>query len=150
MNKLVLFFLSAVLSTATLAAGHERIVKTEVLPQTKGMLVAAEGDLEPRSIGSYSLRLYAKNDPAYPYDNFISGVVRLRNGTLEGIKFADLDHDGKPEIIVTIRYVGSGSFVTVDAFRFRNKSLQLLTSIAGMDAKKDAIKALKNKLNSRH
>lgn len=150
MNKLVLFFLSALLSTAAIAAGNERVVKAANFPETKGMVVAAEGDFEPRSIGSYSLRLYAKNDPAYPYDSFITGIVRPRNGTVESIKFADLDHDGKAEIIVTIRYVGSGSFVTVDAFRFRKQSLQLLTSIAGMDAKLDAVQALKKKLQKTH
>jgi hypothetical protein len=130
--------------------GNVRVVKTATFPETKGMIVAAEGDLEPRSIGSYSLRLYAKNDPAYPYDQFVTGTVRPRNGTIESIKFADLDHDGKAEIIVTIRYVGSGAYVTVDAFRFHKQSLQLLTSIAGMDAKADAIQALKKKLQKKH
>lgn len=66
-------------------------------------MVASEGMLEPRSARSYSLKLYAKNDPAYPYDQFITGLVRPRNGVLAEIKFADLTNDGKAEIIVITR-----------------------------------------------
>ena len=43
----------------------------------------------------------------------------------------------------------SGNYVTVDAFRLRKKNLQLVTSIAGMDANKDAIQALKKKLGNK-
>lgn len=147
MNKLALFCIALALSaTATAADNNGRVVKSALHPQSKGMVVVAEGDFEPRSIGSYTLRIYAKNDPAYPYDEFITGAVRSRNGTIESLKFADLDRDGTQEIIVTTRYVGSGNYVTVDAYRLRKKNLQLLTSIAGMDASKDAIQALKQKL----
>lgn len=146
MNKIALFFAGIALSAAAIGADNNRIVKTGVFPQTKGMVVVAEGDFEPRGIGSYSLRVYAKNDPAYPYDEFITGTIRTRNGTIESLTFADLEHDGTQEIIVTTRYIGSGNYVTVDAFRLRKKNLQFITSIAGMDAKLDAVQALKKKL----
>lgn len=147
MNKLALFCITLAFSaTATAADNNGRVIKSALHPQSKGMVVVAEGDYEPRSIGSYTLRIYAKNDPAYPYDEFVTGTVRQRNGTIESLKFADLDRDGAQEIIVTTRYVGSGNYVTVDAYRLRKKNLQLLTSIAGMDASKDAIQALKQKL----
>lgn len=144
MNKIALLLCSLLLTSTVLAADKERTISA-TMPQ--GItVVAEEGILEPRSAGSYSLQLYAKNDPAYPYDKFITGLVRARNGALAEIKFADLTHDGKPEIIVITRYTGSGSFVTVDAFHIQKKSVRLLTSIAGMDAKKDPVKALKSKL----
>ncbi|MES2027187.1 MAG: PliI family lysozyme inhibitor of I-type lysozyme [Pseudomonadota bacterium] len=146
MNKIALFFAGIALSATAIGADNNHIVKTGIFPQTKGMVVVAEGDFEPRGIGSYTLRVYAKNDPAYPYDEFITGTIRPRNGTIESLKFADLDHDGTQEIIVTTRYIGSGNYVTVDAFRLRKKNLQFVTSIAGMDAKLDAIQALKKKL----
>ena len=147
MNKLALFFVTVALSTTAFAADNNgRIVKSALHPQSKGMVVVAEGDFEPRSIGSYTLRVYAKNDPAYPYDEFVTGTVRSRNGAIESLKFADLDRDGTQEIIVTTRYVGSGNYVTVDAYRLRKKTLLFVTSIAGMDASKDAIQALKQKL----
>ncbi len=148
MHKMTLFLYSLLIAGTTVtaeAADRDRTISA-IMPQ--GMtVVAEEGMLEPRSAGSYSLQLYAKNDPAYPYDRFVAGLVRPRNGTLAEIRFADLTHDGKAEIIVITRYTGSGAFVTADAFSIRNKSVRLLTSIAGMDAKKNTIKALKNKLH---
>lgn len=151
MNKIALSVLLAALivSIPGIAADNGgRVIKNGIYPATKGMVVVAEGDYEPRGIGSYTLRVYAKNDPAYPYDEFLTGTIRQRNGTVESLKFADVDHDGTAEIIVTTRYVGSGNYVTVDAFRLRKKNLQLVTSIAGMDASKDAIQALKKKLGN--
>lgn len=149
MHKIIPFFLTLFITCAASAADQERI-KVATMPQGMTVLVA-EGKLEPRSIGSYSLHLYAKNDPAYPYDRFIAGLVRPRNGTVEEIKFADVNGDKKDDIIVITRYTGSGAFITVDAFRFNKQSLrplQLLTTIAGMDAKKDAVQALRKKLKT--
>lgn len=150
MNKITLLLCSLTIASITgnaNAADKDRI-KTATMPQGMTVIVA-EGDLEPRGAGSYSLRLYAKNDPAYPYDRYSAGLVRPRNGTVEEIKFADVNQDGKADIIVITRYTGSGAYITVDAYSVGKKSVQFLTSIAGMDAKKDAVKALKNKLNSR-
>ncbi|MFC7297174.1 PliI family lysozyme inhibitor of I-type lysozyme [Herminiimonas aquatilis] len=148
MHKITLLLCSLLIAgtTVTSEAADKHRTISATMPQ--GMtVVAEEGMLEPRSAGSYSLQLYAKNDPAYPYDRFITGLVRPRNGALTEIRFADLTNDGKAEIIVITRYTGSGAFVTVDAFSIRNNSVRLLTSIAGMDAKKDPIKALKSKLH---
>ncbi|MFJ7565747.1 PliI family lysozyme inhibitor of I-type lysozyme [Herminiimonas sp. NPDC097707] len=148
---LLLFSLTAslMITSSASAADKDRTV-TATMPQ--GMIVVvSEGRMEPRSAGSYSLHLYAKNDPAYPYDRFIAGLVRPRNGTVQEIKFADVNGDKKPDIIVLTRYTGSGAFVTVDAFRFNKQSLQplqLLTTIAGMDAGNDPVKALKKKLRT--
>jgi len=149
LNKIALLLISLV--SAGLTGNVFAVDKDRTLSATmpQGIIVVAEeGILEPRSAGSYSLQLYAKNDPTYPYDQFITGLVRPRNGALAEIKFADLTRDGQAEIIVITRYTGSGAFVTVDAFSVKKKSVHLLTSIAGMDAKKDVLKALKNKLNS--
>lgn len=145
MNKIILFFLTLAV-TCTVAADEDRI-KIATMPQGITVVVS-EGELEPRSAGSYSLKLYARNDPAFPYDRFMTGLVRPRNGTLEAIKFADLNHDGTAEIIVITRYTGSGAFVTADAFRAQRDSVKLLASIAELDAKNDAVEALKKKLKS--
>lgn len=149
MHKIIPFFLTLFITSGAGAADQERI-KTATMPQGINVVVE-EGRLEPRSIGSYSLLLYTKNDPAYPYDRFIAGLVQPRNGTVEEIKFADVNGDKKIDIIVITRYTGSGAFVTVDAFRFNKQSLrplQLLTTIAGMDAKKDAVQAVRRKLRT--
>lgn len=131
------------------AADVDRAVKTATYPQTQGAVVVAEGDLEPRSIGSYSLRLYAKNDPAFPYDGFITGIVRPRDGSIENVRFADLDRDGVPEIIVIMRAAGSGGFLSADAFRFQEKTLTLLTSVSGIEGDADPIRALVSSVDKR-
>lgn len=139
-------FASLIISTPAHAEDARRIVKQTVMPQTGQTVVIAEGDLEPRSIGSYSVRIYGKNDPAYPFDRFISGIVRPRNGTLQELLFADIDGNGKTDIVVITRYAGSGNFVTAEAFRLKGQTLTLLTSVAGLDAEKEAVQALKQKL----
>lgn len=147
MIKTALLLAALVLTSSVFAADKDR---SKSATMANGMtIVVSEGALEPRGAGSYSLQLYAKNDPAYPYDRFVAGLVHRRNGTVEEIRLVDLNRDKQMELVVIARYIGSGEYLTVDAFQVRQKSVRLLTSIAGMDAKKDPVKALKRKLNSR-
>lgn len=149
MNRIPALLLCLAVSANVFAADDGHIVKTATYSQTKGLAVAAEGDLEPRSIGSYSLRLYAKNDPAFPYDDFIAGIVRPRDGSIESIRFADLDRDGVPEIVVVMRAAGSGGFLSADAFRFQTSTLTLLTSVSGIEGDADPLRALASKVDKR-
>ncbi|MFM8820441.1 MAG: PliI family lysozyme inhibitor of I-type lysozyme, partial [Phenylobacterium sp.] len=96
--------------------------------------VADEGEGEPRSIGSYALRLYKAGDPSFPYDAFIAGAVRPRDGTLEALNFADIDRDGRPEVIVVARSAGSGGYLSADAFRLQKDALVLAASKSGLPA----------------
>ena len=105
-------------------------------------VVADEGEGEPRSTGSYALRLYKSGDPSFPYDAFLAGAVRPRDGTLESLKFADIDGDGAPEILVTARSAGSGGYLAVDAFRFQKGSLTLAASKTGLAADADPVAAV--------
>src|SRR5262245_497463 len=91
--------LMVVVPTALGAEEGARLVKTAPFPGSPQIAVAAEGDFEPRSIGSYSLRIYAGANPDFPYDAFMAGIVRPRDGTVENIKFCDLDRDGVLDII---------------------------------------------------
>lgn len=150
MNRIPALLVFLAVSASAFAADDGRIVKTAIHPQTKGIAVAAEGDLEPRSIGSYSLRLYAKNDPAFPYDDFIAGIVQPRDGSIEDIRFADIDRDGVPEIVVVMRAAGSGGFLSADAFRFQApSSLTLLSSVSGIEGDADPVRALVSKVDKR-
>lgn len=133
--------------TAIGAEESARIVKVAPFPGTSEVAVVAEGDLEPRSIGSYSLRIYAGAKPEFPYDDLIAGTVRPRDGTVEDIRFFDLDRDGSSDIIVIIRSAGTGGYLSADAFRFRARSLALLASVSGLDKKADPIRALAAKIN---
>lgn len=137
------------LLTAAHAEDTRRVIKHATMPKSGQTVVVAEGDLEPRSVGSYTVRLYAKNDPAYPYDRFVAGIVRPRNGVIQELSFADIDRNGQPDIVVITRYAGSGNFVTAEAFRLHGKTLTLLGSVAGLDADKDAVEALRHKLAKR-
>jgi Periplasmic lysozyme inhibitor of I-type lysozyme len=94
--------------------------------------VVDEGDFEPRSVGSYVLRVY-KGSSSFPTDHLVAGLIRRRNGTLEALRFADVDGDQEPEIVVVIRSVGSGGYVSADAFRYRLRSLQLIASVSDLE-----------------
>ena len=63
----------------------ERYVKKIELPSNETVVVA-EGDFEARSIGSYSVRLYASG--AQPGDTTIyeSGLLFTRDGTIEDVR----------------------------------------------------------------
>jgi hypothetical protein len=105
-------------------------------------VVADEGEGEPRSTGSYALRLYKAGDPSFPFDAFVAGAVRPRDGTLEALKFADIDRDGAPEILVIARSAGSGGYLAVDAFRFQKGVLALAASKTGLAADADPVAAV--------
>ena len=65
--------------------------------------VVAEGDFEPRSIGSYSVRIYGAN-PEFPTDDFLCGTIRSRDGSIEKVMIQDINDGGTEEIIIIIRY----------------------------------------------
>ena len=108
--------------------------------------VLAEGDLEPRSIGSYSLRIYSARMPKFPTDDFVCGLIRRRNGTIEKAVFKDLDRNGNAELIVIIRSAGSGSYLSADAFHYEKRKLSLVGSVAGLPPDADPTSALAKQL----
>lgn len=105
-------------------------------------MVAAEGAHEPRSIGSYSLRLYGGANPNAPYDDFIAGVIRPRDGMLEAVWLADVDGDGALDVVVVLRSVGTGGYLAADAFRLEGGALAHIGSVAGLPKDADPVHAL--------
>jgi hypothetical protein len=57
-----------------------------------------------------------------------------------------LDGDDNTEIIVVIRSVGSGGYLSADAFRFRG-SLEWVVSVSDLEKEGDPIQALRDKFN---
>lgn len=120
-----------------------------MIPGRPTIVVVAEGDFEPRSVGSYSLRAYGGTNPRFPYDDFIAGTVWPRNGTVEDVRFSDLDRDGSPEIIVVIRSAGTGGYLSADAFQLHGTTLTLLEAVSDLAKDADPVRALEAKLTSR-
>jgi Periplasmic lysozyme inhibitor of I-type lysozyme len=97
MTKVALAVFLLVLSATFLFAAQadRRYVQLLRFPGTGETVVIAEGDLEPRSIGSYTMRVYKARSAEFPTDEFITGVVRPRNGTIDAVRSADVDGDNR-------------------------------------------------------
>lgn len=121
-------------------------VRTALIPGTTKTVVVAEGQLEPRSTGSYSLRVYAGSNPRFPYDRFLAGVVRARDGSVVDVRFSDLERAGEPDIVVIIRSAGTGGYISADAFRLDTGVLSLIGAVSGLPATEDPVLALKARI----
>jgi hypothetical protein len=137
--------LSAAVPAGAQEAGQRRVERV-ALPDG-ALLVVAEGDLEPRSIGSYAVRLYAAGDPAFPTDRFVAGVIRARDGTVERAELQDLDGDRRPELVVVMRAAGTGGYLSADAFGVGARRIAWRAGVAGLSADADPLPALRAKLN---
>jgi hypothetical protein len=132
-----------------LSAGEtERFVQKVKLPSGQTVVVA-EGDFEPRSIGSYSVRLYSTENPPFPTDNFLAGVVHKRDGAIEKILRADIDGDSSQEVVVVVRCVGSGSYLSAQAFSIGETSVALCAAVAGLKPDVNPISALKQRASKK-
>jgi hypothetical protein len=133
------------LASAAQAAGTgERFVRKLALPNMQTAVIA-EGDWEARSIGSYSVRIYSA-ERAQPGDDttfFTSGIVRARDGVVEKIVLADLQGDGRQSLVVVIRSVGSGGYLSADAFSIEKPVLALRASVSGLAPSVDVVDALR-------
>jgi hypothetical protein len=128
------------------AQSNLRFAKRFQIPGASAVVVVAEGEFEARSVGSYALRVYGGAAKKFPTDDFIVGVVRPRNGTIEVVRFESVDGDDSPEIVVIMRAVGSGGYVSADAFRYREGLLEWVASVSGLIKTADPINALRDKL----
>ena len=128
------------------AQANLRFAKWFQIPGASAVVVVAEGEFEARSVGSYALRVYGGAAKKFPTDDFIVGVIRPRNGTIEAVRFESVDGDDSREIVVIMRAVGSGGYVSADAFRYRERSLQWVASVADLDKRLDPIQALRDKI----
>ena len=112
--RVVSFFLTGVCSMMGATPFSEGVQLLESI-----YVVVEESGSEPRSIGSYSVRLYDLRNPDWPTDNFISGIVRARDGTVQSIEVADIDQDGTEDLVVLIRSAGSGGCLRCIGSRLR-------------------------------
>ena len=132
------------------AEGAPRFVRKLALPAGLTAVVA-EGDFEARSIGSYSLRIYSTQNAQAGDDTtfFTSGMVRERDGSVENLFLADLDNDGRPSLVVTVRSAGSGGYLSADAFGISSERIVLRAFVSGLLPDADPVAALKTALQGR-
>lgn len=125
-----------------------RFVTRLKLPSGQTVLVA-EGESEARSTGSFTVKLY---EPAPPEDEttfFASGLVRSRDGVVEKALLEDLDGDAKPEVIVTVRSVGSGSYLSAHAFSIKKNHLVFRGCVESLPVDANPVEALRRHLRGR-
>ena len=129
------------------AQSTDRFVEKVRLPEGETVLVA-EGELEPRSIGSFSVRVYEAAGPKDETTFFVGGLIHPRDGTMERVALAEVDSTtASPEIVVVVRSVGTGGYLSAHAFSYRDEALAYIGSVAGLPADADAVAHLRTKLN---
>ncbi len=106
-------------------------------------LVVAEGEFEPRSTGSYTIRLYSGIMAEYPYDDFVCGLVRPRDGAVERLQEADVTGDRTAELVVVVRSAGTGGYLSADAWSVTGDGLTLAAHVEGLDKTADPVTALR-------
>lgn len=106
----------------------------------KRVAVISEGDLEPASIGSYTVALY-KDDGLIDY---LGGGIFPRDGSVfddngkPRISFADITGDGNPEMIVAKLTAGSGNYLDVDVLKLNDSAVERVLNFSS-DTKKDLL-----------
>lgn len=140
----------ALLASGTLSAVDSVRFITKVKLPSGQTAVVAEGDFEARSIGSFSVRLY----DAAPSDDettfFRAGIVRPRDGMVEKVMLADIDGDQRPEIIVLVRSMGTGSYLSAQAFAFDKQRLIFRAAVDGLPPDAEPIATLRNSISKRN
>lgn len=105
-------------------------------------IVASEGVVEPRSVGSVVLAAYGSADPDHRYDNFLSGIVWPRDGTLLRLLTAEIDPTPGEDVVVITQSAGSGGYLSAMAFRWQHGVLAHVASVEGLLPTTDAVQAL--------
>lgn len=130
------------LAASVHAAAQDRFVSKLTHPTGKTVVVA-EGDYEARSIGSFSVRLYAAAAAPDETTFFTSGLVRARDGVIEKVILADVDGDQQQEIVVIVRSVGTGNYLSAHAFAVAKDQLVFRAVVEGLAADADPVAALR-------
>ncbi|NLJ92225.1 MAG: hypothetical protein GX324_04095 [Aeromonadales bacterium] len=130
------------LSSLAVASDAERFVTTVALP-TGQTAVVAEGDLEARSLGSFSVRLYAASETPNDTTFFITGLIQAREGRVEEVLLADIEDNQKPKLVVITRSVGTGNYLSAYAFDLFDGELIFYGAMEGLAADLDPVAALR-------
>lgn len=146
MIRTILLLVSALLVVNTVCAngGAGRFEERFKLPSGQ-TIVVEEGIFEARSLGSFTIRLYAAAPPGNDTTFFLDGLVVARQGTIEAVKFSDVDCDKQDDIIVVSRSVGTGGYLSVYAFSHDENHLIPIKTEEGLAADTDPVAAVKSR-----
>jgi hypothetical protein len=142
MPKLFALALLLLADGALAAADSARFIAQVKLPSGQTVVVA-EGDFEARSLGSFSLRLYEAAGPEDATTFFSAGVVCARDGSIERVVVADVTGDSQPEVVVIVRSVGTGGYLSAQAFTIAAQQLSLQSKVVDLPADADPVAALR-------
>jgi hypothetical protein len=142
MHKLFSLILILITSGTLYAAESERFITKLKLPTGETVMVA-EGELEARSIGSFSIRLYDAAAPGDETTFFRSGLIRPRDGVIEKVVLADVAGDRRPEIVVMVRSAGTGSYLSAQAFSVDRQRLLFRVAVDSLRSDADPLAALR-------
>jgi hypothetical protein len=140
MQRITLLLIT-IASFAACTAETGRFTQKVTLP-TGPLIVVTEGEFEPRSVGSYSVRLYSAANPRFPADDFLAGLIQARDGHLDKLILADIDGDQHKELIVIVHSAGTGSYLSAQAFSIDTNTIVLRSSVTGLYANADPTAAL--------
>lgn len=141
MNKFFALILILLAAGTLYASEPDRFITKLKLPSGETVVVA-EGDFEVRSIGSFSVRLYDAAAPADETTFFRSGLIRHREGVIEKVVLADVAGDRRPEIVVMVRSVGTGGYLSAHAFGVDRQRLFLCAVVENLPPDADPLAAL--------
>ena len=65
---------------------------------------------------------------------------------MENVFFIDVDGDGKKDVLVTIRCIGTGAYLSADAFSVKGKDLALIAHVEDLEPKANVVTALKKQI----
>jgi len=111
-------------------------------------VVVEEGRGEPKSMGSYSVRIYQNSDETNSRDFFITGLIFARDGFFKQADLVDIDDDDQLDLVVVFENAGSGSYLTAHAWRFIDDKLSSIAIVEGLAAGADVNAALKTQIKA--
>jgi len=135
--------LSLLLVATFACAGSDGLFSERVDTADGRVIVIAEAQLEPRSIGSYSIRMYSGRNPKFPYDDFLTGVIHPRDGMIIAARLSDVGGDEIEELIVTMQSAGSGGYLAADAFALNQDTITRIAHVEGLATQADVATALR-------
>ncbi len=101
------------------------------------VVVIEESRNEPRSLGSYSIRLYSGANPEFPLDDFRHGLVLVRDGFIEQAQFLSPNL-----LIIVIRSAASGNYLSGTLVRAEAK-LEVLGTLQGLSPDAELLEQLR-------